>query len=201
MKFLTIGSAERELSDHLAPMSKQPLLTCLLVLAVAVLAIACGTTAPPTGSPTPVTTHDLHAWPELEEQLPDAISGRTLRKVSLAAHPERQDAKTLAVLNRLGRSVADLQLANAELEGTDLMIGAMRVVGIQGDQIIDAFRAVDATDPESVASYSEVNLGGKVVVARTVEGKSTYLYGADDIMFIVSGERELLDAALEQLPS
>jgi hypothetical protein len=166
------------------------------------LVVACGSAVPtPSGPPTPTpVNHDVHAWPELEDQLPDAISGRALTKVSLAAHPDRQDAKTLAVLTRLGRTVADLQLANAELEGTDLTIGAMRVVGSQGSDIIAAFRAVDADDPDSLATYSDVNLAGKQVTARTVGDKSTYLYGNADIMFIVSGERRLLEAALEQLP-
>lgn len=163
------------------------------------LVAACGsTTVQPT--PTP-SNHDLHVWPELEQQIPDSISGRGLTKVSLAAHPDRQDAKTLAVLRQLGRTTDHLQLANAELEGTDLQIGAMRIVGSQGDQIIQAFRAVDAGDPNSQANYSQVDLGGKRVTAREVGGIATYLYGHADIMFIVSGAATLVEAALRQLPS
>lgn len=178
--------------------------TLLAGLALVLVTSACGAFSPsptPPGSPTPSPiNHDVHAWPELEARLPDSISGRRLTKASLAAHPDRQDRKTIAVLTRLGRSVSDLQLANAELDGTDLLIGAMRVVGSDGGQIIDAFKAVDADDPNSPARYMEVSLGGKQVTARTVAGTSSYLYGTEDIMFIVSGERDLVEAALRQLP-
>jgi hypothetical protein len=174
MKFLTIGPAAAA-----QPYSRgvKPALATWLVLLALVVA-ACGATAPPTARPAG-PTHDLHAWPELEEQIPDEISGRRVTKVSLAAHPDRQDAKTLAVLQQLGRSVSDLQLANAELSGTDLTIGA--------------------DDPNSQAVYTDVNFGDKQVTARTVGETTAYLYGTQDIMFIVAGERDLVEAALKQL--
>lgn len=195
MNFLTMLVRSLQLrNDRVAVRS----LTPLIALLAAALVAGCASSAPP--SPTPSAGADLHAWPELEQRLPDTIGGRSLSKVSLAAHRDRQDRKTLAVLERLGRSTDHLQLANAELEGTDLMIGAMRVVGAQGGQIIDAFEGVDAADPQSEAIYSDVNLAGKRVTARTVDGSSTYLYGAEDIMFVVAGERELVEAALAKLP-
>ena len=170
----------------------------LALAALFALVIACGTSTPT--PPPSLVDHDLHAYPELEAQLPDRIGGRPLTKISLAVHPERQDRKTLAVLAELGRSVGDLQLANGELEGTDLLVGAMRVAGSEGDLIIDAFAEVDAQDPNSTAAYTDVELGGKSVTARTVAGTSSYLYGAGDVMYIVSGGRPLVEAALELLP-
>jgi hypothetical protein len=194
MKFLTIGPAAAA-----QPYSRgvKPALATWLVLLALVVA-ACGATAPPTARPAG-PTHDLHAWPELEEQIPDEISGRRVTKVSLAAHPDRQDAKTLAVLQQLGRSVSDLQLANAELSGTDLTIGAMRIVGAEGSAIVAAFEQIDADDPNSQAVYTDVNFGDKQVTARTVGETTAYLYGTQDIMFIVAGERDLVEAALKQL--
>ena len=198
MKFLTIGLAERGIGDDRASMAGLSLAIRLALAALVALVVACGASTP-TAAPS-LINHDLHAYPELEAQLPDRISGRALTKVSLAVHPERQDRKTLAVLTQLGRSVGDLQVANGELEGTDLLVGAMRVVGSEGGRIIDAFAEVDARDPNNVASYTDVELGGKSVTARTVDGTSSYLYGAGDVMFIVSGGRPLVEAALELLP-
>lgn len=172
----------------------------LTLLAALALGLAgCGSTATPTPTGSSAD-HDLHVWPELEARLPDSISGRALTTVSLAAHPERQSAKTLSVLRQLGRSPDDLQLANGELEGTDLLVGVMRIVGANGPAIVEAFRAIDAADPDSPASYSVVDLGGKKVTARTVSLESAYLYGVEDMMFIVSGERSLVEAALQKLP-
>ena len=98
-----------------------------------------------------------HAWPELEARLPDAISGRDLAKISLVAHPDRQDAKTLEVLRRLDKSVSDLQLANAELAGTDLKVGAMRIT-------LPAFAAVAACILAAPADAAVHDLAGYAVV-------------------------------------
>jgi hypothetical protein len=176
-------------------------LAALLALAMALLA-ACDGTQPPTPSPTPTSTtnHDIHAFPELEARLPQSISGQLLTTVSLAAHPDRQDPKTLAMLARLNRTANDLQLANGELVGFDLEVGAMRIVGAPGTDIIAAFRAVDEADPNHRALYTATTIGDKSVTARTVDAESTFLYGAEDIMFILHGDLALVEAALAQLP-
>lgn len=205
MNFLTIGTHPPTTRHDRNVRTPLRWLWLVLASAVALAVVAGCRTSAPTATllPTPTESfvaHDLHAWPELEALLPDIISGRELAKVSLAAHPERQNPKTLAVLAELGRSATDLQIANAELEGTDLMVGAMRIVGSEGSLIIDAFEKVDGDDPNSPAAYTDVDFGGKRVTARTVDGKSSYLYGSGDMMFIVSGERALVEAALELLP-
>ncbi|HEY7600441.1 MAG TPA: hypothetical protein VH741_10985 [Candidatus Limnocylindrales bacterium] len=172
----------------------------LALVALALLLAACGSILPkPSATPTSTTNHDTHAFPELEARLPQVIGGVELETVSLAAHPDRQDPKTLAMLGHLGKTANDLQLANGELPGTDLQVGAFRVVGAPGNEIIAAFIAADQADPNHTATYLPITLAGHNVTARTVEGESTFLYGLDDIMFIVRGERSLVEEALRQL--
>jgi hypothetical protein len=172
-------------------------------LAIALLVVAGCNSTRPSPTPTSTTNHDLHAYPDLEERIDISISGRRLTTVSLAAHPDRQDPKTLAVLERLERTAADLQLANGDLGDLgdlDLEVGAMRIVGASGDQIIAAFRAVDEADPNHRALYTPTTIGERSVTARTVDTESSFLYGAEDIMFILRGDLALVEAALEQLP-
>jgi hypothetical protein len=184
------------------------MLAALAALAAVLLAGGgCIPTGPqPTSTPratstaTSTTDLGLHAFPELEARLPEMISGRRLTTVSLSAHPDRQDPKTLAVLERLDRAASDLQLANGELTGYNLEIGALRIVGAEAAMIIAAFRAVDEADPGHVALYTPTTVAGKQVTARTVGVESSYLYGVDDIMFIVSGDQALVEAALAALP-
>lgn len=180
-------------------------LTAALLAALAVLlVVAACDGARPTPTPTAERTGDplgLHAYPELEARLPQTIGGRNLLTVSLAAHPDRQDPKTLEVLERLNKTANDLQLANGDLgDDFDFEVGAMRIIGAPGNDIVAAFRAVDEADPDSTAIYTPITLAGKNVTARTIDRVSTFLYGVDDIMFIIRGDQALVEEALGLLP-
>ena len=160
--------------------------------------VACGG---PTPRPSP-TPNDaaLHAFPALEARLPAEVDGHPLSKVSVAAPADQQDPKTLEVIRRVGRTAADLQVAIATGAGGDLEVGAFRIVGAEGVQIVVHFQAVEEEDPRSTATYGVATIGGRRLLTRTAETQLTYLYPAEDIMFMLSGEPELVEEALGLLP-
>ncbi|CAN5731868.1 hypothetical protein BH24CHL6_BH24CHL6_04870 [soil metagenome] len=167
------------------------------VLALAAILAGC---AGPTPTPTPAAGDSLHAFPALEARLPSAVDGHEMEKVSIAAPESQQDPKTLEVVRRVGRTAADLQVAIATAAGANLQVGAFRIVGAEAVQIVVAFQAVEEEGPASSASYGMATIGGKRLLTRTVEAQLTYLYPAEDIMFMLSGEPGLVEEALGQLP-
>lgn len=176
----------------------QPAIGLLVVLLAALLA-ACGGPRP---TPSPVPDEAiLHAFPELEARLPSEIGGHAMSKVSVPAPPDQQSPKTLELLSRLSRTPADLQVAVATgSDGADIQVGAMRVVGADAVQIVINFQSVEEADPASTAVYGAATMAGKRLLTRTAESQLTYLYPAEDIMFMLSGETGLVQEALAQLP-
>lgn len=167
--------------------------------------VACTSPVPltPSPSPTPPTSPaagGLHAFPALEARLPDEVVGHRLTKVSLAAHADRQDAKTLEVLRRLNRTAADIQLASGAADGVDLLVAAMRIIGSEGAVTAATFRAVEEDDAGSSAVYASAEIGNKSVTTRTTATQVSYIYAVEDIMFIVSGNQALVAEALVLLP-
>lgn len=170
----------------------------LLVLPLVLVLAACA--GPRTPSPPPENA-SLHAYPELEARLPDEVDGYALTKVSVGAPPESQSARTLELLRRLSRTPADLQVAVATgAEGVNVQVGAMRVVGADAVQIVVNFQSVEEADPASTAVYGTATIGGKRLLTRTAEAQLTYLYPAEDIMFMLSGDVALVEEALALLP-
>ncbi len=153
--------------------------------------------ASPTAAPTGA---GAHPFPDLEARLPTRVGGRLLDTSSFRADPSLQDVKTLRMLEILGKSAADLQLANAGVEGVDVTVGALRVVGSDAVQMVAVLRQVDEEDPGHTAVYGEATVSGHAVVTRTVTDRTEYIYPLEDIMFVVQGSPELVNEAIGQLP-
>jgi hypothetical protein len=177
--------------------------TLLMVAAVAVA--GCTSTPPKTPKPsaaadaTPRPTGATHAFPDLEARLPTHVGGQVLDTASIKATPTTQDAKTLEVLRRLGREVSDLQLANADKEGVNIHVGALRIVGADANAAAAAFRAVDEADPRHLAKYTDRLVGQKLIITRTTADSQEFIYPLDDILFVVTGDRLLVEDVLGQL--
>ena len=171
----------------------------LLGVLLAALLVAC---AGPRSTPSPPDSDNsaAHAYPELEARLPSEVGGHQMSKVSVAAPPDEQSARTLELLRRLSKTPADLQVAVATGDGGNIQVGAMRVVGSDGVQLAVNFQSVEEDDPASIAVYSTAEIGGKRLLTRTAESQLTYLYPAGDTMFMLSGEVGLVEKALALLP-
>lgn len=180
------------------------LLAASLVTVALVSLSACTSTSPRSPAPTaktatPRPSGPTHAFPDLEARLPTHVGGSILNTASITATPTTQDAKTLEVLRRLGRSVSDLQLANADKEGLNIQIGALRIVGADAAAAAAAFRAVDEADSRHVAKYADRIVGQKAVVTRTTADRVEFIYPLEDILFIVTGDARLVEDVLAQL--
>ncbi len=168
------------------------------------------TAAPGTPGPVPsfaVGSFDpniLHAFPELEAQIPDEVAGIALEKFSVAAvsGSGETDAVFDAALAQLGKTPNDLQFAGgspASDSDRDLGIQVFRVVGVPGDRLMQTLRTVAAVDPSS-GTITETTRSGKNVLAITTDGETQYAYPAGELVFLVGGEDPLVDATLGLLP-
>jgi hypothetical protein len=176
-------------------------------LLILLLATACSSPAPtpvpatpaPTPAGTPVHVSDFHVYPELEARLPSSVGPHAMEKISLGFVESDQDPKTLEVLRRLGRSTDDIQLAVAT-GGEAVQVSAFRIIGADGVEIVVTFQAVEEEQADGTARYATATIGGRRLVTRTTSTQTTYLYPAEDIMFVLAGTVALVEAALSQLP-
>jgi len=167
------------------------------------------TAAPGTPGPVPsfaVGSFDpniLHAFPELEAQIPDEVAGIALEKFSVASRGSGQTDPTLAAaLAELGKTPNDLQLAGgspASDSDRDLGIQVWRVVGVPGDRLVQTLLTFAAADP-STGTVTDTTRSGKNVVAITTDDLTQYAYPAGELVFLVNGEDPLVDATLGLLP-
>lgn len=174
----------------------------VLGLLLTVLAAACAAPAPTppiTAPPTAPTDPNLHAFPELEARLPTHIGRHELVKMSVTSVAESQRPITQDILRRLNRTADDIQLAFAT-GGEEIQVSAFRVVGSDGIDIILAFQAVEEVHPDSAAVYGTATIAGRRLVTRTTQSQTTYLYPAEDIMFVLAGRQALIEEVLAQLP-
>jgi N-acetylmuramic acid 6-phosphate (MurNAc-6-P) etherase len=182
----------------------RPLVAGLLLVILGACAAPAPTAQPtpaatPPASPAGPTDPNLHAFPELEARLPTHIGRHELVKMSVASVAEDQRPITQDILRRLDRTADDIQLAIAT-GGDEIQISAFRVVGSAGVDIIVAFQAVEEVHPDSNAVYGTATIAGRRLVTRTTQTQTTYLYPAEDIMFVLAGREALIEEALEQLP-
>lgn len=179
---------------------------------IAVLIAACGsgpTATPPATPPASQIVSSsgdvdaafadaVHAFPELEQLLPETIDGVELEHWSLAgAEPADPDELFAAQLEELARRPADLQLAfgTAVDDNSDLYLVAARIVGVDGDEL---GRMVGQ---EFAAGWSSRTIGDRAVLVE--EGASdsvSYIYRYGDVVFFIAGRPDLADAALRALP-
>jgi len=153
----------------------------------------------PVPSPTETPNPAVHQFPALEARLPDEIDGKPMQKFSLGSDPSLQAAKTLAVLQRLEKTPADVQLANGSVKGADLTVAAMRIIGADAIQAAVAFETVDEADPNATSTYQAGTVAGKRVLVRTTGNVIAYVYPLDDVLFVVSGQRSLVEEALAKI--
>jgi hypothetical protein len=189
---------------------------------------ACGgsgaTTAPTQATPTDpglpsidVPTFDLSSFSlpsfeipsfagdeELEALLPDSIGDQTVIKQSLTG----QDFINLGfgsaaaledMLGEMGASIEDLSVAIGSA-GT-LVLFAYQVEGQSADQVFDGLEA--AFQAGGGGTVTEIAVGGRSVIQVTTPTETTYIYLADDVVFIIGGSvtPELLQDAVSQLPA
>ena len=146
----------------------------------------------------------LHAFPDLEAQIPDEVAGIALEKFSVAAvsGSGETDAAFAAALAELGKTPNDLQFAGGSPSSDsdrDLGIQIFRVVGVPGDRLLQTLRTLAAADP-STGTITETTRSGKNVVTITEDGETQYAYPTGELVFLVGGEDPLIDAALGLLP-
>ncbi len=170
------------------------------------------TDAAPTGASTPpadgAPTEDPltpHQFPDLEARIPDNVAGLTIRKASFGADfgEGALSADFQAAVEQVGMTVTDVQLATAgppEESDRDLSIVAFNIGGADSAQFMQALRAIREANPGSTGSIIDETIAGKNVLALT-EGENTqYWYPGGDVLFIVGGEDELVEATLSLLP-
>ncbi len=165
------------------------------------------------GSPGPVPSfaigsfdpNYLHAFPELEAQIPDEVAGIALEKFSIASRGSGETVEDLAAaLAELGKTPNDLQVAAgspASDSDRDLGILVWRVVGVPGDRLLQTLRTAFSADPSTGTVTDTTRSGKNVVAITTTTGDETqYAYPTGELVFLVGGEDPLVDAALGLLP-
>lgn len=151
----------------------------------------------PSPSPTPNTV--VHRYLDLEARLPDEIAGRPVEKFSLTTEPDTQSAKTLEVLRRLGKTTADVQLARGFVNGVDVNLSALRILGSDAVRAAVAFEQIDEGDPHSNTTYVPATIAGKRVLIRKTGETTDYMYPLGDTIFVVGGARPLVEEALTKI--
>ena len=208
-------------------MTKTHLTLRFAALATAFVVAACGgggasiapTQATPSDPETPSdrVTFDLGSFAlpslalpsfagdeELEATLPDSIGGQTVIKHSLTG----QDFINMGfgsaaafedMLGEMGASVDDLSVAIGT-SGT-LVLFAYQVEGQSAEEVFGGLEA--AFQAGGAGTVSEIAVGGRTVVQVTTPGETTYIYLAEDVVFIIGGTvtPELLEDAVSQLPA
>lgn len=151
----------------------------------------------PSPSPTPNTV--VHQYLELEARLPDEIAGRPVQKFSLTTEADTQSAKTLEVLRRLNKTTADLQLAKGFVDGVEVNLSALRILGSDAIQAAVVFEQIDEGDPHSTTTYLPATIAGKRVLLRKTGETTDYMYPLGDTIFVVGGSRPLVEEALTKI--
>ncbi len=176
-------------------MRSRPLRLVGLLFAVAWLVAACGGSRG--ASPTPVAPHD---FPRLEALLPTKFGDVTLVTASSQPTASQTDARTAALLERLGKTIGDVQVASAGQTGVNLAIYALRIVGVDGKQSLAQLRALDAEGGEPAVADTDSTVAGRPVVMRTSAGTVQYMLPVSDVLFAVQGSADLVQEAVAQLP-
>ena len=202
-----------------------------VTLATALVVAACGgsgaTTAPTQAAPTDVgpspiviPTFDLSSLDlpsfavssftgdeDLEALLPDTIGGQVVIKQSMSGQAFLSlgmgGATALdPMLAELDASIDDLSVAigSAGRGPTAVTVYAYRIAGVPAQRIFDGLQ--EALPSAAGGGISQQAVAGRPVSVVVVAGETTYIYLADDVVFIIGGTvtPELLEDVVTQLP-
>lgn len=203
----------------------------LVALATVLVVAACGgpgaTTAPTQAAPTDagpssivVPTFDLSSFAlpsfvapsftgdeELEGLLPDSIGGAPVTKSSLSGQAfinlGMGSAMALEpMLDEMDATIDDLSVAIGSAgSGPDtVVVFAYRIDGVSADRIFEGLQ--QAVPSGGGGNITERTVAGRPVTEVAVAGETTYIYLADDIVFVIGGTvtPELLEDVVMQLP-
>jgi hypothetical protein len=139
---------------------------------------------------------------DLEARLPNEIDGVTLTKLSFNGSEFLEDAddnpEFRAMIGALGRTPTDFSMAFAggEVDGENVQLGAMRVGGVDGQRVLDAFVAASQASTDTTFDIGQANLGGRNVVTLVDQDDpssgTTYFYASGDLVFFVQADNEAL---------
>lgn len=194
---------------------RRPLLVLGAVLAATLAACSAGpesgssTPASPTVSSSPSATGVPSEVPDLERLLPDVIGGEITRKASMTGQSlietSSADQTFIDFIDRLGVASADVGVAYAIADGMQVQAVAYRVAGVETGILLDELQASVGTDQAGAeVTWEDVELEGRSVRRGTAAGAtdaSIYLYGHEDIVFIIiAADPELAGGVAAGLP-
>jgi hypothetical protein len=165
----------------------------------------------PSPGASPAPSAGPSAAPDLATLFPTDVGGEALvvRSVPAAefsgpfASIEGGPGAIQAVVDLLtaqGRSLADLEVANAVSSGYDpfFNIFAFRVRAIDGQSLADVIKPLFPLMFDEAMSFVETEIGGKSVTFMGSTNK--YLYVTDGAVFVVIADEPELSEVLQKLP-
>jgi len=176
-------------------------------LVAVVLAACSSSTGTPTPSPTPTPVPNAK---ELETLLPNSLGFGTVKLVKASytgsdflksANSNQEFESWLA---SVGKSIDDVSAAVAFPAGgtSGSAIFAFRVNGVDNSKLIDAFETSAAQGNSAMTWMSTQDAGRNVQWSQDPNTTTRiYLYGTDDVLFIVwTNDAGVAQQALAQLP-
>jgi hypothetical protein len=199
----------------------------MAALATTLLVAACGgggPTAPPVvptapvETPLAIPTFDLGTFAlpsfaipsftsdkDLEALLPDSIGGQVVIKQSMSG-PQILNSGLGAsgtiddLLGEVGATIDDVSVAIGVASNSVVVI-AYQIDGVRAERIFDGF--LTAVPSGAGGEVSELTVAGRSVTRVVAPGETTYIYLADDVLFVIGGTLtpQLLEDAVQQLPA
>lgn len=154
-----------------------------------------GTLVIPTPTPLVIVQQD----PELAARFPTEIGGTPVQvqtmSQGLTVEPEQQ-AQVDELLASQGKTLADVSTGFAFSMDPAYSIIALRVQGANASALRDPFLAIGGME----GAATPIQIGGKDVLAATIEGQPQHVYTKDDVIWVVYAEEPLLTEVFQKLP-
>jgi hypothetical protein len=175
---------------------------------------SAATGQPPSGPPdTPEPSVDRHGVPDLEALLPARVGDVDLERLSLTGRDfyvlgnDASRGQLDDMLGRLGKSVADLTVADAgDPTGKAVLeVGIFRVAGAPADRLLAEWIAsTEAAKPGQI-SDARATVDGRTLTrivdaSRPVGGKTLAFVKGDMLFLVAADDPALVSSALSQLP-
>lgn len=146
----------------------------------------------------------VHGDADLEALLPDAIGGQVVVKQSLRGEAILRSgfaggAPLQAMLDDVGASIDDVSVAIGAA-GTSVIVLAYQIDGVSAERTFEGL--LEPLASGGSGEMQQVAVGDRTVTKIDVNGETTYIYLAGDVVFIIGGTvtgTELEDA-VSQLP-